>query len=167
MPLGVHFKNRSSISVVRTRLQVSPSRSHNRRACASVSLSPGISRYSLSIRSSSVEIRGVSRACVTGRRSRGWGGVLRCCCRAARAASRACSVDATRRAAGGWFRRERAGIAVVVSGISLGEANTSPAHAKGPAGVDLSVGTTCRRHHALGARPRNVDAFFLKRQATI
>ena len=146
MPLAVHFKNRCSRSVIRTRLHVSPSRSHNRRACASVSLSPGISRYSLSIRSSSVEIRGVSRVCVTGRRSTALGTVIGCRSRAARAASRVCSVGATRRAAGGWPGWERrAGIAVVVSGIPLGEANIGPARARRRAGVGLSVGTTCRR----------------------
>ncbi len=148
MPLAVHFRTRCSNSVVNTRLHVSPSRSHNRRACASVSLSPGISRYSRSIRSSSVEISGVSRVCVTGRRSRVWGGVIGCS-RADRASSRAYSVDEARRAAGGWIGRERRdGIAVVVSGIPLGEANPGPAAPPGRDDVDLGVGITCRRGHS-------------------
>ena len=160
MPLAVHFRNRCSNSVVNTRLQVSSSRSHNRRACASVSLSPGISRYSLSIRSSSVEIRGVSRVCVTGRRSRVRGGAVGCS-RADRASSRAYSA---RRAAGGWIGTERRdGIAVVVSGMPLGEANTGPAAPRGTMRVDPGVGMTCRRGHCLGASPRHVEAFLLKR----
>ncbi len=94
--------------------------------------------------------------------------MIGCGSRADRAASRAYSVDETRRAAGGWFGRERRdGIAVVVSGIPLGEANTGPAGAPGRDGVDPSVGITCRRDHVFGARTRNVEAFFLKGRATI
>ena len=168
MPLAVHFKNRCSRSVIRTRVHVSPSRSHNRRACASVSLSPGISRYSPSIRSSSVEIRGVNRACVIGRRSSVWVGMTGCCSRTDRAGSRERSVDETRRAAGGWFGRELLdGVAVVVSGISLVEANITPEWDLGRKGGDPSVGTTCRHGHVFTASNGSARAFTMKAGATI
>ena len=168
MPLAVHFKNRCFRSVIRTRLHVSPSRSHNRRACASVSLSPGISRYSPSIRSSSVEIRGVSRVCVRGRRSRAWGSVIGCCSRAARAAPRACSVDARRRAASGWLGSDlRDGTAVVVSGILLCEANTSPRGDLAKRGRRPKHWNDLQSHHLFRARPGRPKAFFMKDRATI
>lgn len=56
---------------------------------------------------------------------------------------------------------------MIVSGISLGQANATPGGAPGREGVDPAVGTTCRREPASARDPRNAEAFTMKGGADI